>query len=53
VTELPLIRREDQRQAFLSGASAEEFLSVLPAQPVAAVEGRFTLRQILADDRIC
>jgi hypothetical protein len=37
VTELPPIRREDQRRDFLSGASAEEFPSMLPAQPVAAV----------------
>jgi outer membrane protein OmpA-like peptidoglycan-associated protein len=52
VTELPPIRREDQRRAFLSGASSEELLRVLSAQPVAAVEDRFTLRQILANDRI-
>jgi outer membrane protein OmpA-like peptidoglycan-associated protein len=52
VTELPPIRREDQRRAFLSGASVEELLSVLSAQPVSAVEDRFTLRQILANDRI-
>jgi outer membrane protein OmpA-like peptidoglycan-associated protein len=52
VTELPPIRREDQRRGFLSGASAEDLRSVLSAQPVAAVEDRFTLRQILANDRI-
>jgi outer membrane protein OmpA-like peptidoglycan-associated protein len=52
VTELPPIRREDQRRAFLSGASSEELLRVLSAQPVTAVEDRFTLRQILANDRI-
>jgi outer membrane protein OmpA-like peptidoglycan-associated protein len=52
VTELPPIRREDQRRAFLSGASAEQLLSVLSAQPVSAVEDRFTLRQILANDQI-
>jgi hypothetical protein len=52
VTELPPIRREDQRRAFLSGASAEELLRVLSAQPVSAVEDRFTLRQILANDQI-
>jgi hypothetical protein len=30
----------------------EELLRVLSAQPVSAVEDRFTLRQILATDRI-
>jgi hypothetical protein len=52
VTELPPIRRENQRRAFLSGASAEDFLSMRSAQPIAAVTVRFTLRQILANDRI-
>jgi outer membrane protein OmpA-like peptidoglycan-associated protein len=52
VAELPPIRRQDQRRAFLRGASSEELLRVLSAQPVAAVEDRFTLRQILANDRI-
>jgi outer membrane protein OmpA-like peptidoglycan-associated protein len=52
VTELPPIRREEQRRAFLSDATPEELLRVLAAQPVASVDDRFTLRQILAEDRI-
>jgi outer membrane protein OmpA-like peptidoglycan-associated protein len=52
VTELPPIRREEQRRAFLSGASPEELLRVLSAQPVTSVDDRFTLRQVLAEDQI-
>jgi hypothetical protein len=52
VTKLPPIRREDQRRAFLSGASADELVRVLSSQPVSEVEDRFTLRQILVNDQI-
>lgn len=52
VTELPPIRREEQRRALISEAGEAELARVLLAQPVRAMDRTFTLRQILENDRI-
>src|SRR5690606_39588249 len=52
VSELPEVRREEQRSYSLSRSSPEELRRALAAEPVAELDRGYSLAQILEYDRI-
>ena len=52
VSELPPIRRDQQRTYFLSRSQSEEIRAALAATPEDEAHARYTLRQILANEQV-
>jgi outer membrane protein OmpA-like peptidoglycan-associated protein len=52
VSELPPLRRDEQRTVYISDSTAEELGLALRARPIAELDRRFSLRQVRETDEL-